>query len=173
MSSYGGWKNFNTSNVIFYLYNSFMTAFINSHFNTSNVIFYPKAITLNLDNSKFQYIQCYFLSELEHDGAIFTSISIHPMLFFIERSKKVEVHNQNFNTSNVIFYRERRRIMEIKYSFQYIQCYFLSREHHTAAHQRGNFNTSNVIFYQARLNDGFSEDEHFNTSNVIFYRFLM
>ena len=76
----------------------------NWNFNTSYVIFYL-FVHAPLDPfCPFQYILCYFLSFWAFCGVPVTSISIHPMLFFIVVGGEIKEAIDYFNTSYVIFY---------------------------------------------------------------------
>ncbi len=123
-----GYKNFNTSYVIFYLNSGSPEAREAADFNTSYVIFYLQG--------NIGYSVCY-------------EISIHPMLFFIEALWKAYPRKKDFNTSYVIFYPTNqlsigdpckhfntsyvifylKELSELTVDqlFQYILCYFLSR----------------------------------------------
>ena len=120
---------------------------------------------------KFQYILCYFLSVWSFVQEKFQQLFQYILCYFLSENDFLVDGNG--------------------YSFQYILCYFLSILFQVVILAIFYFNTSYVIFYHklsywirgvlsisihpmlffiARLNDGFSEDEHFNTSYVIFYR---
>ena len=75
---------------------------------------------------KFQYIPCYSLSSTRFKQVYFVTVSIHPMLLFIDICK-----------NNYVFV----------YEFQYIPCYSLSITKLARRMEEICFNTSHVTLY--------------------------
>ena len=96
----------------------------------------------------FQYIQCYFLSDLV--------VNIRPTAAY-------------FNTSNVIFYPLAESKKSTRNSFQYIQCYFLSLLSDNCHPLPRLFQYIQCYFLSVHAEHFREESRNFNTSNVIFY----
>ena len=73
-------------------------------FNTSHVILYLKDYVSSPTLSAFQYISCYSLSKAKEGEADGEHVSIHLMLFFIDKDLYCNRHKRSFNTSHVILY---------------------------------------------------------------------
>ena len=74
-------------------------------FNTSHVTLYQKIHFYNRRKDKFQYISCYSLSGRSVRTNCSLNVSIHLMLLFIGKCKKVKFCYFCFNTSHVTLYR--------------------------------------------------------------------
>ena len=141
-------KNFNTSYVIFYRRKGGGDNVEYPNFNTSYVIFYLAPCYGWGQQSKFQYILCYFLSYFRYFFRFPEPISIHPMLFFIEMPGSTEMPRSTFQyilcyfLSHILLYAYHPQT-----PFQYILCYFLSAIRALHNVRKFHFNTSYVIFY--------------------------